>query len=231
MERGSAIGGRSGADGRSPVGGRSAVAGRSAVRFVANRPRLGADGQHIEKLYLRLFESVPAGETITIANPFFLPTKRLVEGIKAAVRRGVCFEIIQNGVDAVESGFRAVALAARSLNRELLKELGEDRIKLYVWHGRPEQNVSSMHHKLARFGERGPVLVGSSNLDSHSLIHNTEGGVLISDPEFQARFAEMLALDRSSGALRPLTLRELENDSILDKTKQWVMRRGFAHFL
>ncbi|MCB9654059.1 MAG: phosphatidylserine/phosphatidylglycerophosphate/cardiolipin synthase family protein [Deltaproteobacteria bacterium] len=210
---------------------RRRAAGGAMVRFVANRPRLGGAGQYIEKLYLRLFESVPAGETITIANPFFLPTKRLIEGMKCAARRGVCFELIQNGVDAVESGFRVVALAARSLNRELMRELGEERIKVYLWDGQPELNVSSIHHKLARFGQDGPVLVGSSNLDSHSLIHNTEGCVLIADPKFQARFDDMLESDRSSGALRPLTLRELEHDSFSGKTKQWAVRRGFRYFL
>ncbi|MBI5545482.1 MAG: phosphatidylserine/phosphatidylglycerophosphate/cardiolipin synthase family protein, partial [Deltaproteobacteria bacterium] len=141
--------------------------GSSSARFVSNSPCEGESGQNIEKLYCALMAAVPAGETVTLSTAFFLPTDKIVEGIEKAARRGVKFRLLLNSEQSPEAGFRLVAKGAQSLYRTLFEECPKGSLEIYEWGGNKE--ASGLHHKLASFGKDGPVMIGSSNLDYHSL--------------------------------------------------------------
>ncbi|MCB9654061.1 MAG: phosphatidylserine/phosphatidylglycerophosphate/cardiolipin synthase family protein [Deltaproteobacteria bacterium] len=206
--------------------------GPEQVRFIANRPELKASGQYIEKLYLELLSRVPKGDTVTLVSPFFLPTQRLIDGIKSAAQRGVRFVIIQNHDRSAETAFRVVARAARDLNRTLLRDLGS-QIKVFYWTGNEARGLSSLHHKLAQFGAGGPIIIGSSNLDALSLVHNTEGVVVVfgAKSELAVAFAKMLKHDASMNAMQEASLESFEQDGWLARMTQRVLRHGGGHYL
>jgi len=168
---------------------------------------------------------VSAGETVTLVSPFFLPTDDLLESIKENARRGVKFRLLLNGEESVEAGFRIVATGAKSIYRELF-DLGlDDAFEIYEYQGAEDEGVSFLHHKLARFGDDGPFLVGFSNFDYHSLRHNTEGVMLVEGESEKAAFASMLDGDFEPDEVRRVTRDEVEDVGLWESLKQEAVRK------
>jgi len=164
------------------------------IRFIANKHRLGPKGQYIERALNRLMKSAPKGSEISLSNAFFLPTptfeKTLVQASKDKQ-----FNLLLNGRDAVEPGFRMVARRARADYRRLLT--AGNKIGIWEWHGDEQRKVSSLHQKVWSFGKsaHAPFGIGSSNLDYHSLRRNSEGMLLIQSPQTKRAFDRMLDRD------------------------------------
>jgi len=62
---------------------------------------------------------------------------------------------------------------------------------LYQRIARPDLGEVMLHCKVASFGTRGPVVIGSANLDAQSSDHNSESMLVIDDPEIRAQFDAM----------------------------------------
>ncbi|MCA9666309.1 MAG: phosphatidylserine/phosphatidylglycerophosphate/cardiolipin synthase family protein [Myxococcales bacterium] len=168
------------------------------MRFVANKRRLGPRGQYIEKALRMLMKAAPSGSEIALSNAFFLPTPTFERDLSEAAR-DKRFEMLLNGRDAVESGFRMVARRGRADYRRLMSGKPGDKrgIGITEWHGDDGRKVSSLHQKLWSFGksEHAPFGIGSSNLDYHSLRRNSEGLLLIQAPQTKRAFDHMLQRD------------------------------------
>lgn len=167
----------------------------ASCRFVANRPLRGESGQHIENLFSLMLRRAPE---VTLSNAFFLPTKRLLDDIKAMPQRGASAKMLLNGTDAAEKGFRLVAKRARKDYRFLLEGTGAlNSPKIFEWHGDASRGVSSIHHKVWAFGEAAldPYVIGSSNLDYHSLRRNSEGVLVIQDAKTRREMDQALRGD------------------------------------
>ncbi|MBK8011128.1 MAG: phosphatidylserine/phosphatidylglycerophosphate/cardiolipin synthase family protein [Deltaproteobacteria bacterium] len=206
--------------------------GSEQVRFIANRPEQKEKGQYIEKLYIELLGRVPKGDTVTLVSPFFLPTDRLLDAIKSAAERGVKFVIVQNHNRSAEAAFRIVARAARDLNRRLLRDF-PGQIKVFYWAGNERRGLSSSHQKIAQFGVGGPILFGSSNLDARSLVHNTEGAILVhgAGSKLAAQVARMFQSDWSMNAVYEASHESFERDPWFARLFQSALRRLGRNYL
>ena len=199
--------------------------GGAEVRYV-NVPRGGPPvRKYIETLWSELIRKTPAGETITLSTAFFLPPRRLVKDMLAAARRGVKFRMLLNAPEVPGREFKVVARAAQSLYRMLLRTAPPGSIDIYSWHGSPGDGVSSIHQKLAAFGDHGPVMVGSSNADAQSLRWNSEGVVLVQGPAVRRAFDAMIARDFARPGVRQVTRAELAAEGLLSKLSAGALRR------
>lgn len=179
------------------------------VRFVANDPHAGLEGQTIEQLFIASLGNVPAGETVRISVPFFAPTKAVRESMRSATRRGVKLRILLNSRDVADPGMRLAALGAQQLYRTIFDDFPKDSVEIYELHAqrRNAERFGALHQKMYIFGERGPVVTGSSNLDTYSLRWNTEGVLAIDDAtlhqEATRLFEQDLRLPGVERARRP----------------------------
>jgi phosphatidylserine/phosphatidylglycerophosphate/cardiolipin synthase-like enzyme len=192
------------------------------VRFVSNRPWEGQAGEDIEQLYLDMMGAVPKGETVTLSSAFFFPTQRMRDAIESAAARGVKFKLLLNSTDAVDPGFRTVAQGANWLYRVLQAACPPGALDIREWHGDPTRGVSSLHQKLALFGDKGPVLIGSSNLDVQSLKLNSEGVALIEDPAVREQVQTALDRDFATPGVVKMTPERLAQQPVLSRARQWL---------
>ena len=168
----------------------------SAIRFVINRPHLGRRGQYIEKLYLALLEMVPAGQTIRMANAYFLPNRRIKHAMINAANRGVKFEVMINAATNPEFESSIMGQAARRFFRRVLRRTTQpDNFNLYCYHGHPTIGTNDMHQKIASFGDDGPISIQSSGMDSQSLVFNVEDLALIDSEEIRLEFDKFWLAD------------------------------------
>ncbi len=202
-----------------------APAGKATIRFVANRPEQGVAGQYIEALYLAYLERIPQGETATIVSPFFLPPDSILTAIKLATQRGVKVRLLLNPPEATESAMGMVATAAQDVYRELFRDCAKNKLEIYEYHGNPKQGVGSFHHKLAMLGLGGLYSLGSSNMDYHSLRHNTEGVVIVEDKDSSVDFAKMMQIDLDEAVVHRVTREEVEAASFFQRAKQKLLRK------
>ncbi len=209
----------------------------AVVRFVRNKPRAGDSGQHIKALYISLLENVPPGERVRIENAYLMPRGKLRRALVAAADRGVIIEIVINSTKSAEKEARLLAKAAHSLFRKMLRRTkNPENLHFYEFRGNPDAGFNAMHQKVASFGEHGPYIVGSSNLDEQSLHFNKEVVALIYDGIGRQEFDAMWERDVHNGLRdmrgRPLpttyrlTPEALRHESFLKKCGQRFLACG-----
>lgn len=172
----------------------------AVVRFVRNKPKAGDSGQFIKALYISLLENVPPGERVRIENAYLLPRGKLRRALINAADRGVIIEIVINSTKSAEREARWLAKAAHSLFRTMLRKTKcPENLHFYEFRGNPDAGFNAMHQKVASFGEHGPYIVGSSNLDEQSLHFNKEVVALIYDGQGRREFDAMWERDVHNG--------------------------------
>lgn len=214
----------------------------AVIRFITNRPRNGDCGQLIKKLYISLLEQVPAGETVRIENAYFLPRGRLRRAFVAAADRGVKFEIVINAPGAPELESNLLGLAGHALLRRMLGcTTHPENFSFYEYRGSALAGTNCMHQKVASFGDHGPYIIGSSNLDEQSLHFNKEVVALIYDAQGRKKFDEMwerdvngVQIDTFGNGVKTverLTADFLNNEPAAVKLKQDTLYRLFSRIL
>ena len=193
------------------------IAGNAGIRFVYNHPRFG-NLHTIESLYARLIEAVPAGNVIRIEAAYFAPSSEIRRQLHAALERGTRLAVITN----LETSDAAPVAEGTWFAYHALLDLNR-ATALYGRVARPDLGEVMIHCKVASFGTRGPVIIGSANLDAQSGEHNSEGVLLIDDPEFRAKFDAMYSNDYSSDRAQRITLERLEQDSSWRQLEQWAI--------
>ncbi len=120
--------------------------------------------------YVTTLALVRAAKTsITIANSYFVPPRRLRRHLKAAVERGVEVRVLTNSLESTDAWWMYYA----SLN--YYKELIGAGVQIFQYNG-----TETMHAKTMLIdGEM--AVVGSFNLDPRSAIDNSESMLLITD--------------------------------------------------
>ncbi len=173
------------------------TANGSQVRFVANEPYKGVAGQYIERLLCDAFSKVPTGETVRISVPFFAPTQPVEQAMLAAAQRGVKIRLLLNSPHVGDQGMRWAARGAQELYRTMFDDYPPGTIEIYELHAarRRKDTYSALHQKLYVFGARGPLVVGSSNLDRYSLRWNSEGMLAIDDAKLHAEATQLFERD------------------------------------
>jgi cardiolipin synthase len=142
----------------------------------------------IEREYLTEIEAARA--EVLIANAYFLPGRRVLAALRAAVRRGVRVRLLLQG--RVE--YAVQHHAQRALYAQLLDAGAE--IHEYL--------PSYLHAKVAVIDGRWAT-VGSSNIDPYSLLLAREANVAVYDAQFAGELKSVLdrAIAEQSEFVKP----------------------------
>ncbi|MGB7575256.1 MAG: phospholipase D-like domain-containing protein [Thermodesulfobacteriota bacterium] len=109
---------------------------------------------------------------VLLTTAYFIPSRRLIEKLEMAVRRGVKVRLLVPG----KSDIPAASYAGRAFFSRLLKS----GIEIYTYLG------EMLHAKTYLFDECWSI-IGSTNLDYQSLVYNDEGNVGILDLPFASK--------------------------------------------
>jgi len=122
---------------------------------------------------------------ILLTTAYFIPSRRLIEKLERAVRRGVRVRLLVPG----KSDIPAASYAGRAFFSRLLKS----GIEIYTYLG------EMLHAKTYLFDE-GWSIIGSTNLDYQSFVYNDEGNVGILDSAFALKMAGIFEEDLNNSA-------------------------------
>lgn len=119
-------------------------------------------------------------ESISLTTAYFTPSRRMVETLENAVKRGVKVRLLAPGISDVP----AAAYAGRAFFSRLLRA----GIEIYRYSG------EILHAKTFLFDECWGI-IGSTNLDFQSLRYNDEGNVGILDSDFASKMNDIFEED------------------------------------
>ena len=140
-----------------------------------------------------------AKKCISLTTAYFTPSRRMVETLEEAKRRGVRVRLLVPG----KSDVPAASYAGRAFFSKLLNA----GVEIYNYRGE-----DILHAKTFVFDECWSI-IGSTNLDFQSLRYNDEGNVGILDTGFASQMTEIfeedlghsLKVDREEWLKRPLS--------------------------
>lgn len=119
-------------------------------------------------------------ESICLTTAYFTPSKRMLDSLEDAVRRGVEVKLLLPGASDVPAAYHT--------GRAFFSRLLRAGIRIYTYQG------EVLHAKSYLFDGCWSI-VGSANLDFRSLRWNDEGNVGILDEGFGRRMTEMFEED------------------------------------
>ena len=197
---------------------RQRVAGSARVRFVYNHPWV--NNRHaIEELYAALIDAVPAGGVVRLETAYFAPPASIRKALRRALDRAARLVVISNSAQTTDAA--PVMLGTRSSYYALLD--AEPTSALYERIARPDLGEVMIHCKIASFGTRGPVIIGSANLDAQSAEHNSESVLVIEDLELRARFDAMFEVDFAPGHASRVTIESIQGNPAWKRVREWAM--------
>ena len=220
--------------GEDPIAFEAASSGRDVrARYLRADPRHAQEQGQIERLYAQLIDETPSGETVTISNAYFLPTKTIEKAMRTAAARGVRFRIVANAPDVPERAAQLVALAFRDALRRLQKKMPPTSLVVIEWSGDASRNEGAIHQKTAKFGDAddAPVIVGSANLDHLSARHNAEAVVVMRHKRIGQQFNALINRQLRDGNVHTVDARALQADSWKKKAAGLVLNRILGRFL
>lgn len=174
---------------------RPAPAGDTALAVVANTELL--DRFAIRRWALHAIRE--SRERVYLANPYFVPDRGFLRGLRQAASRGVDVRLLV----PARSDTRTLDFAARATFTGLLRA----GVRIF-------QHRAVVHTK-ALLVDRDFVSLGSYNLDHRSLAYNLEMVVNTLDPTYNAQVARMFQDDMESG--QEITRDEFARRSLLSR--------------
>jgi cardiolipin synthase len=148
-----------------------------------------------------------AEKSIHLTNAYFVPDKQILNAFMDAARRGVDVKIILPSI----TDFKMVLNAARHNYSGLLKT----GVKIY------ERRNVMMHAKTAVIDGVWST-VGSTNLDSLSLLSNDEVNAVILSREFAVEMESMFANDLEQSD-------QIQCDKWVERPLLQKIKESFAH--
>jgi cardiolipin synthase len=121
-----------------------------------------------------------AKKCISLTTAYFTPSRRMIETLEAAIRRGVRVRLLVPG----ETDVPAALYAGRAFFSKLLNA----GVEIYTYLG------DILHAKTYVFDECWSI-IGSTNLDFQSLRYNDEGNVGILDSGFASQMTKIFEED------------------------------------
>ena len=146
-----------------------------------------------------------ARRSITIACAYFIPDVRLRRALRAAVRRGVRVDVVV----PESSDVPIVQIASRHLFRRLLR----GGVRLH------ELGGPVLHAKAAVVDGRWSI-ISSYNLDTRSILHNLEAGIVVFDQHFGQELRRTLTDLRDRA--REVTLADVAKRGPLERLASWI---------
>lgn len=200
-------------------------AGKARVRFVWNQPLVDGS-RRIEGMYTSLINATPRGGSVRAETAYFAPGGELRRALRAALERGVRLTVLTNSEET--NDITVIAEASRGAFYALLKV--DPSAALLERRSRPDLGEHTLHSKIASFGTHGPVIIGSSNLDSWSMTHNSECAALIDDPDLRAAFDRMFARDIAPDRADRITKELVETEPAWARIRQWAVANLIAYW-
>ena len=178
-----------------------AVSGHA--RFVADAPPAADEDPETARpvqLARYIIDSIDQAEQeVVLVTAYLVPTEGLLQVVERTLERGVRIRILTN---SIRSNNHLAAYAAYSdYTRQLvaagveLYELRADAADRNLYMDDPvDDKALGLHAKFLLLDD-SRVLIGSSNLDSRSLVLNTEVGLMIDSQPLNAELREAIAVD------------------------------------
>ncbi|MEO6772351.1 MAG: phosphatidylserine/phosphatidylglycerophosphate/cardiolipin synthase family protein [Kofleriaceae bacterium] len=192
-------------------------AGNARVRFVFNHPRFH-NTHAIDESYGALVDATPPTGVVRIETAYFAPSDLLRDRLRAALRRGTRVAVISN----LETSDTAPVAEATWFVYHALLDV-DPSAALYQRIARPDLGEVMVHCKVASFGTRGPVVIGSANLDAQSGEFNSESVLVIDDRALRQRFDAMFEQDFAADRATRVTRDLLEHDSTWTRFREWAV--------
>jgi cardiolipin synthase A/B len=168
-----------------------------------------AAGSRRNPVYRALLGAINnAEQRVYITAAYFVPTRRLVRALIAAVRRGVDVRLALPGVSDVWGPLAA----GRSKYGRLLAA----GVRIYERH-------NALLHAKTTVIDGVWVTVGSSNMDWRSILHNAEANVVILDREFASQMEELFCSDIAQSS--EVTLQDWTRRGVLARSGEWLARK------
>ena len=178
--------------------------GTQRAQAVTSSPGNGTESLRL--MYLLAVAS--AGQSIRIANSYFVPNTLTVDMLVAARRRGVNVEIIVPGKIGD-------ATVVRRASRAKWGPLLQAGVKIYEYQ-------PTMYHMKVMIVDDWWVSVGSTNLDNRSFRLNDENNLNVFDEEFARVQSAVFAADRSHS--RQITLEEWRHRPLRERLAEQLAR-------
>lgn len=121
-----------------------------------------------------------SSKSILLTSAYFTPSRRLIESLEAAIRRGVSVKLLLPGISDIPAPYYA--------GRAFFKRLLRSGVRIFNYHG------EVLHAKSYLFDCCWSI-VGSANLDFQSLRWNDEGNVGILSHEFGSQMTRIFEED------------------------------------
>jgi len=139
-----------------------------------------------ERMRAVLRHSIDHAQTsILLTTAYFIPSRRLIERLEEAVKRGVRVRLLVPG----KSDIPAASYAGRAFFSRLLKA----GIEIHTYLG------EMLHAKTYLFDQCWGI-IGSTNLDYQSLMYNDEGNIGILDSSFASEMTGIFEEDMKNSA-------------------------------
>jgi cardiolipin synthase len=153
-----------------------------------------------------------AQRSISLTTAYFIPSRRMIQTLARAEKRGVQVKLLVPG----KSDVPAASFAGRAFFGKLL----EAGVEIYTYRG------EMLHAKTYVFDCCWSI-IGSTNLDYQSLLYNDEGNVGIFDAAFGLEMTEVFHRDLNQ-SIR-IEKESWEKRPLLEKLKESffaLLRRG-----
>jgi len=145
-----------------------------------------------------------AQRTLQIENAYFVPDKKMVDGLIAAAQRGVKVQVIMPGEHIDQK-------AVRRASRKRWKKLIEGGVELYEY-------APTMIHSKLLIADGYFVSIGSANFDNRSMAINDEANLNVLDARFAAEQARLFAADLAKS--KRVTLEDGDVSTLAEKPVQ-----------
>ena len=176
--------------------------GNALVRVVGSTP-----GQTNRIPFIMYVSAITFAEhSIHMTNSYFIPDDQIVTALTDAAERGVDVKIILPGITDSK-----MALYAQRYHYSGLLKSG---VKLY------EHRTSLLHAKTAVIDNVWST-VGSTNMDSQSLLHNDEVNAVILNKEFAVEMEKMFVRDLENS--RQIQWDEWRKRPLLPRIREWFV--------
>ena len=176
--------------------------GNALVRVVGSTP--GQDNRIPFIVYVSAITF--AEHSIHMTNSYFIPDDQIVNALTDAAERGVDVKIILPGITDSQ-----LALYAQRYHYSGLLKSG---VNLY------ERNASLLHAKTAVIDKVWST-VGSTNMDSQSLLHNDEVNAVVLSHEFAGEMERMFATDLAESD--QIQWDEWKERPLLPRLREWFV--------
>ena len=148
-----------------------------------------------------------AKESIFIGTPYFIPSKRLLNDLNAALARGVKLTVLVPHISD--------HLLVKEASYPYLKSLLKNGAVVYEF-------LNGFYHAKTMIIDDEICDIGSANFDRRSLFLNYEINCYIYDRVFIDRVLQVIKTDILDS--KPLTLEELNRPNLFRTCKEWVAR-------